>query len=200
MGRFSSAVRRRRVVIVAALLAGLMGAAFVAALQPRVYEAWAVASVSGPAPTVEHMGPGIASRTAATYAEVATSPTVLDPVIDRLRLHSTDAALASQIHASADRGTSFIRIAVDGGSPTSAATIANAVVDQLGVASTRLNPESGANVTRVTTVRVARPAADPLTPNIPIDLALGLLAGLVVAVVLVATLEGRRRGPSGGAA
>lgn len=195
MRPFSTSVRRLGFVIVAALIAGFAAAALVAALPPRVYEATAVAVVSGPAPTVEHEGPGIGARTAASYADVATTPTVLESVIERLGLHSNEAALASRVHARAVPDGPLIRVAVDDGSPTRATSIANAVADSLAAAISRLTPGPGAATAGpVRVVHRAEIPTDPVVPNVLVELTAGLLVAVLVGIAGLAALGGQRRG------
>jgi capsular exopolysaccharide synthesis family protein len=122
-----------------------------------------------------------------SYATLATTPAVLRPVIDRLQLHTTPAALAGQVTASAAADTVVLDVAARSTSATQAADIANAVADQLtssveAVAPTDVN---GHATVRVTPVTPATPPAAPSSPRTTLDLVAGLIAGLALGLLYV---------------
>ncbi|RBY86138.1 polysaccharide biosynthesis tyrosine autokinase [Blastococcus sp. TF02A-26] len=118
----------------------------------------------------------------ASYATLATTPTVLDPVIERLDLDVDAVDLAGRVSAAARNETVVLEISVDDTDPEQAAAIARAVSDQLIVAVEDVAPEDseGRTTARVTTVS---PAQVPTAPSSP-DTALNVLAGLVGGVAL----------------
>ena len=68
-----------------------------------------------------------------SYAELATTPAVLQPVIDDLDLNTTPAVLDNRVVAQASSGSVIIRIRATDAVPSQAANIANAVAEQLQV-------------------------------------------------------------------
>jgi len=134
-----------------------------------------------------------------TYSGVATTPLVLQPVIDTLNLNVTPAQLATQITASAPLDTPIIEITVTDVDPARAADIANAV--SLSLADNVREIERSDDVAAVATVKltqvqVATVPTRPVSPNIPLNIALGALVGLALGVglaVLRETLDTRIR-------
>ena len=134
-----------------------------------------------------------------TYAGLVTTPSVLQPVIVGLHLHTTSGALAKQISATAALNTTLLEITATDTDPKQAADIANATAESLtNVVQTLETTDADQNVSPVKLSRV-QDAVVPLTPtspNIPLNLALGLLVGLALGVaiaVLRETLDTRVR-------
>lgn len=121
----------------------------------------------------------------ASYALLARTPTVLGPVIEREGLETDVAALAGQLSTSVVTDTVVVEIAATDRSPARAATIANAVAEQLGRVVEELAPvsDSGDPTVRATTVTVAEPPGAPTAPRTRLNLAVGLLAGLLLGVL-----------------
>jgi non-specific protein-tyrosine kinase len=188
MVRMRAIVRRYRVLIGLLSLAGFAAGAGVAAMQAPVYHATAtvyvsstaVTSTSGPEGGTTYVG-----EVTRSYVDLATSPSLLHAVIQQLGLHTTDAALAAQVRAGADDGTVLIRVGVDDVSPERAAAIANAVVAGLGVAGQQLTP-SGERAVTITPLESALVPTEPVQQGAAVALALGTLAGLLAAAVVVA--------------
>jgi capsular exopolysaccharide synthesis family protein len=119
-----------------------------------------------------------------TYVGLATAPVVLDPVIAGLDLTTDATSLADEVKASAAVNSTLITVTVTNPSPAEAANIANAVADSLATVIPQLEPESntGSSPIRLSRVRDAEPAAQPSSPNVPINLTLGALVGLALGV------------------
>ena len=66
-----------------------------------------------------------------SYAELVSSPRVLDPVIEELGLDETPASLADRVTAERPKSTVLITITVSDGSPDLAARIANSIATSL---------------------------------------------------------------------
>ena len=95
-------IRKRWRIIVAATLVVLAGAAGATALSPRIYEAQTrlFVSTSGGVDTGALLqGSNFTQQRVKSYADVITTPKVLDPVIASLGLNTTAAKLAEQITA-----------------------------------------------------------------------------------------------------
>ncbi|MCZ2804105.1 polysaccharide biosynthesis tyrosine autokinase [Modestobacter sp. VKM Ac-2983] len=119
-----------------------------------------------------------------SYARLATTPVVLQPVIDRLELATTAPALARQVEASAPVDTVIVEVTATGSSPAESARIADAVVGTLSDTVERLAPEGadGEPTVRATTVAPAEVPRSAATPNTPLDLATGLAVGFLAGL------------------
>lgn len=121
----------------------------------------------------------------ASYAELATKPIVLEPVIKSLNLNTTPTKLAGFVSVTVTNDTVLTTITVTNTEPKQAAVIANAIADELGSTVRRLSPKS-AQGDPVVDFAIAGRAAVPNSPSSPkkkIDLGGGFLAGLIIGVV-----------------
>ncbi len=135
-----------------------------------------------------------------TYVGLATTPAVLDPVIAELGMPKTAEALAAEISAVAGQNSTLITITASDPNPAQAADIANAVASSLATTVPKLEPETGdgASPVRLSRVRDAQPSSTPSSPNVPVNLAMGTLVGLILglAVAVIRTrLDNRVRTP-----
>ncbi len=134
-----------------------------------------------------------------SYAELVTTPKVLTPVVDQLGLDMTVSELANAITATAPLDTSLIQIDAMSIDPVQAADIANATSASLArVVDDIEAPDSttGASPVKITPVTDALVPLAPVSPNIPLNIALGALIGLALGIgiaVLRETLDTRIR-------
>ena len=77
-----------------------------------------------------------------SYAQLATTPTVLGPVISKLGLNISTQALASRVTAEIPINTVFINITVTSRSSTQAVALADAISDSLATAVGNLAPKA----------------------------------------------------------
>ncbi|THG29772.1 polysaccharide biosynthesis tyrosine autokinase [Naasia lichenicola] len=134
-----------------------------------------------------------------SYAELVTTPIVLNSVLDDLNLDMTVTELAAALTATAPLDTSLIQIDAASIDPVQAADIANAtsasladVVDEIEAPDTT----TGASPVKITQVTDALVPLAPVSPNIPLNIALGALIGLALGIgiaVLRETLDTRIR-------
>ncbi|QEE60496.1 hypothetical protein FVA74_02100 [Salinibacterium sp. dk2585] len=120
-----------------------------------------------------------------SYAELATSTTILQPVVRELGLTISPAALAGRLAVTTPPNTSVLHIAATDTSPRAAASIANAVAGSLSsyaVAHSPADDELGPLLT-VTTIASASPPSSPSSPRLQVNLAAGLLLGLLAGVL-----------------
>jgi len=120
----------------------------------------------------------------ASYEEVVSSPLVLSKVITTLGLSTTTEELAERIDAEASPGTVVLEIAVTDTDRVAAASIANAVGEQLSTTVGNLTPEQpdGSEAVRATTLAPATVPEDPSSPNVLRNLALGVALGVLLGV------------------
>ena len=194
-------LRRNWIIIVALSLIGLLAAGAFSVLSKPVYSAktqlFVATQNSGSVQDLQTGNSFIQARVS-SYVVTATTPTVLQPVIDTLGLDVSAGQLAASIKASSDLKTVLITISVDDGSPVQAAAIAQAVASSLITAVDILEkPTDGeASSVKLSVVTPATAPASASSPNVKINLALGLMVGLAVGVaaaLLRTTLDTRVR-------
>lgn len=143
-------------------------------------------------------GSSVARQSVSTYAAIATTDSVLGPVIDELDLDVSSSALATQIQASAPASQSLVILGVTGTDRQLTADIANAVgrslkevvEKDLEASAVKGDP----SLVSLNTVQPAIAASSPVSPSVPLNIALGALAGLAVGLgiaVLRFTLDTR---------
>jgi capsular exopolysaccharide synthesis family protein len=186
--------RRNWILLVTLMLVGAGGGTAVAVLLPPTYQSTAESYVSiGAASNVNDLSQGsyFTQQVVASYAHIAVTPYVLGPVIDELSVGTTPAKLAKRVTVEAAAGTSVLDITVADPSPTRAAAIANAVAGRLSSAVRALSPASAtaSRLVKVTQVQTAVAPPAPSSPSLPLDLGLGLLAGLLLGAVTAAVRE-----------
>ncbi len=117
-----------------------------------------------------------------SYADIATSPIVLDPVIESLGLDITSAELAKQISTEVPLNTVLINITVNDPNANKAATIANAVGQSLATQVDAIEaPLSGqVSPVKLSTVQPGQVSLKPDSPKLAVNMAIALLAGLVL--------------------
>jgi succinoglycan biosynthesis transport protein ExoP len=103
-------------------------------------------------------GQRVTEQAASSCAEIATTPVVLDPMIDELGLRTTSRDLARRVASTLAPGTMVIDISVAGGSRAESADIANAVGRHLVRTAGRLSPAAAASEVRLRRIAVAQAA------------------------------------------
>ncbi|WP_394550945.1 polysaccharide biosynthesis tyrosine autokinase [Agromyces sp. MMS24-JH15] len=199
-------LRQHWVLIVALTLTGVAFAAVYSLLQTPTYQTTAkvFVSTSGGVSAAElQQGNTFTQQRVKTYADLATTPIVLLPVIDRLGLDMTGDELGDEIQATAPLDTSLIEITVVDVDPAQAAEIATAVSESLtSVVEAIEAPPAGADdeepvsPVHLTLVQHAEVPLEPVSPNVLLNIALGGLIGLAVGIgiaVLRASLDTRVR-------
>jgi len=177
-------LRRRWLSIVMITLLTLASVSAATLMTPKAYTATTrlLFAVAGDSLSSLAQGSSFVEKQMASYAEVATSPRVLDQVVDQLGLDTTAAELADSIEATVPVDTVIIEVAVTDPDPRQAARIANAVGTELAKAAGELTPsrEDGSEAVRATTIAVAQVPTSPSSPNIPRNLGVGLILGLLL--------------------
>jgi succinoglycan biosynthesis transport protein ExoP len=128
-----------------------------------------------------------------TYADLATTPIVLLPVINELGLEVSSTELADTITASAPLDTTLIEISVTNVDAALSAEIATAVSENLAKAVENIETASSASgaesPVKLTLVAHAEVPQSPVSPNVPLNIALGGLLGLALGVGLAVLKE-----------
>src|SRR5665647_1902332 len=120
-------IRKRWLIIVSVMLVVVAGAALATALSPKIYEAQTqlFVSTSGSSDSNALLsGSNFTQQRVKSYADVITTPSVLDPVIETLQLNTTPAKLGDQITATVPLDTVLIEVAVTNTNPRVAAEVA----------------------------------------------------------------------------
>ena len=180
-------LRRRWVSVAIVALATLALAAAVTLAMTKQYTATTrlFFAVEGSKTATDlAQGSSFAEKQMTSYAEVATSPLVLDPVIDRLNLETTSAALAQRVVASIPPKTVILEISASDTEPRRAAAIANAVGTEVAEVAADLSPEraDGTKAVQATTLAPALVPTSPSSPNALRNLLLGAVLGLLLGL------------------
>jgi capsular exopolysaccharide synthesis family protein len=207
---FLKALARRWPTVVVCLVLAVGAALAVTSLSTPVYEARTqlfVATRTGEDTVDLNQGQTFSQARVQSYAEIVRTRQVTAPVVKQLRLRSTPEELASRITAVVPLKTVLIDITVQDTVPQRAARIANAVAKRFSsvvekletpkptVRSTRSHKggsdEDAAPVSPVS-LGVTQEAIVPTAPASPrplLNLAAGVLGGLLLAAGLVALRE-----------
>ncbi|WP_315914132.1 polysaccharide biosynthesis tyrosine autokinase [Arthrobacter sp. lap29] len=194
-------LRRNWILIVALTILGLLVAVSVSLLSTPLYTAktqlFVATQNSGSVQDLQTGNSFIQARVS-SYVVTTTTPSVLQPVIDSLGLQVSSQQLADSIKASSDLKTVLITISVNDSSPVQAAAVAHAVAVSLIGAVDRLEKPSdgGPSPVKLSVVTPATAPTSPSSPNLKINLALGLIVGVafgITAALLRTTLDTRVR-------
>lgn len=119
-----------------------------------------------------------------SFAVLARSPAVLDKVAKALPFPSSAGQLSGAIGTSSEAGTVILKISATDASPSHAALIAEQTANQLRTAARALSPKDSkdAPTVDVTTIGHAKVPTVASSPRPKRNLAIGLLAGIVLAV------------------
>ena len=180
-------LRRRWVSLVMIALATVAVAAGVTLAMTTQYTATTrlfFAVEGGESVTDLAQGSSFAEKQMTSYAEVATSPLVLNPVINRLDLETTSANLARAVTVTIPPETVILEISAVDPDPNRAAAIANAVGTEVAEVAGELSPDraDGSKAVEATTLAAALVPTDPSSPRVLRNLALGTLLGLLLGL------------------
>jgi capsular exopolysaccharide synthesis family protein len=192
---YARTVRKRWLLIVVTTVLGAAAAVAISALSQPVYEAQTQLFVSARSASDNladtAQGGSFTQQRVKSYAQIVTSPTVLQPVIDHLRLNTSTDELAKKVNATAPLDTVLINVSVDDPSPQQAQAVANAIADQVkDVVEALEEPASGGSPpVKVTVVKQADLPDQPVSPRTRLNVALGLLLGLAAGLGLAVFRE-----------
>lgn len=123
-----------------------------------------------------------------TYPELVKTEAILQPVIDDLGLDITVNALAQMVTASNPTDTMLLSVSVVNTNPKMASNIANSVAENLRkqVSGTLYGEDTDKAVSPIdlTVVQQAYVPASPSSPNIKMNLVIGILGGIVLGVII----------------
>ena len=199
---FIRVLRARWLIIVVLALVGLGSAAAFSIAQAPLYSATSKVFVSTTsAGSLQEMATGnsYSVQRVVTYSLLARTPLVLQPVVDELDLRDSSGSLAARVTVSAPSGSSIIEITVTDLSAVKTAQIANAIAASLASQVQDIETPAGAgsvSPVKLTAAQEATVPGNPISPKVPLNIALGSLVGLFVGIafaVLRQTLDTRVR-------
>jgi tyrosine-protein kinase len=182
-------VRRRWRWIVAAVLVCLSGALVHSQSAAKSYRATAEVFFTlqyGNSAADLVQGATYTQNQVASFAKLATTPAVLEPVIDDLGLDVPVSELAGRVEAAAPVDTVLVEITVTEFSAAASARLANAVAASLTTVVEDLAPVDADDRPTVSaaTVTPAQEPGGPSTPDPLLDFAVGLAVGLLLGCAL----------------
>lgn len=123
-----------------------------------------------------------------SYVEVATSPRVLDTVIEELGLDETADDLAAQISVTVPPNSAVMRITALAPNPDDAAVLASTLVDAFSETVLELETPTGGGTPplRIESLAEAVPSDTPASPSLLINIAIGAFAGFAIGVIWIA--------------
>ncbi|MBF4562785.1 polysaccharide biosynthesis tyrosine autokinase [Microbacterium sp. VKM Ac-2870] len=181
-------LRKNWIVIVALAVLGAIGGYAYGQTQPDLYRSQSsvmVIPARGDNTSELVQGSNYVQNLVQTYAVVATSPTVLDPVIRSLGLNTSAQALASTISVESPLNTVVLNISVVARDAVTAQQIADAVATELSNEVQDLSPQNADNkpAVRVQTITPAKVAASPFAPNVRLFVLVGAGIGLAIGIL-----------------
>lgn len=176
-------LRKRWVTVLIMAIAGLVVAGLASFAMTPTYQATAqvFVSVRGDDTTGDlAQGNEFTVKQVKSYTELVKSPRVLEPVIEELGLDTSPSALAKQVSAESPLDTVLINITVSNEEPDLAASAADAIADSLATVVSELEgSDDSESPVQISTVRPATVPDAPASPNTPLNLAIGLVVGLL---------------------
>jgi capsular exopolysaccharide synthesis family protein len=190
MRNFLTVVRRRVWLVVAAFLLCVLGSGILTALSTPTYRSTAGLYFSvRTANSVNDLAAGatFSQSQMASFATLATTPRVLQPVADELGIEGGAATLEGQVAVTPLAGTVVLDLTVTDTDAKRAAEIANAAAQQVITVVEDLSPtnsEGGASAIEVSVVTPAAPPQKAAKPDVALNLGAGAVLGLGLGILL----------------
>ena len=187
LSQFLGVLRARWKFVVVTLGFGALITALVIVLVPPTYGSTATLLISAPSTGVAdtYSASLTAAQRAESYANLAKSSDVLSRVAERLGDEVSVADLAEQVDTSVVETTLLLRVDARAASPELAQQIATLESDEIIRLVKNLETPSDEDVPAPIVARVAGKASvntTPVTPNVPLNLAVGLLLSLLIGI------------------
>ncbi|MFT4235191.1 MAG: polysaccharide biosynthesis tyrosine autokinase, partial [Microbacterium sp.] len=186
---YVTSLRRSWIVILVITLLGAGIGYGYAAVQTPQYEATAqvlITAARGESTSELVQGATYVQTLVESYALVAKTSTVLQPVIDELGLDLSSRELAEHVSVDNPLNTTLLDIVVVDDDPAFARKAANAIAESLATAVQSLSPQSDDQVpsVQIDTVAPADLPEQPFSPNTKLLTVAGLGIGLVIGVLI----------------
>lgn len=187
-------IRRYWAVVLAATLLGALVGYGLSQLATPSYSAKSTLYFSigfGSSGSDLNQGASYAQSQMLSFAELARSERVLNPVIADLDLDLSAQQLASQVEATTPASTVVLNIAASSADPELAASIANSVAQSLtdAVADVAPRDADGRATVTVRTVQSADPPTSPVSPNSRVNVVAAAVIGLVLSLLVIAAIR-----------
>jgi polysaccharide biosynthesis transport protein len=181
-------ITRRTLPLVAGAVVGLAASIAISSALPQTYEASSRLFLGSPASADSagaYNGDLFSQQRAATYAQLVSSRDLAVKVIDDLGLAVSPDTLATQVSGAQVPKTVLMEISATDSSAQGAANLADAYADNLVAYIARLETPLDSNQPSsvVTVVQKAEVASAPVSPNYVLNALLGLVAGILVAML-----------------
>jgi len=185
-------LRKRWKWLAASMVIGVLAALALTQTATPMYKATAEIFVApGEVSTTGELAQGstFAQNRVKSYVQLIDSDLVLGPIADRFG--TTAAALSGKVAATVPTDTVLIDISVTDPSPQQAADLATAIADSFPKIAKSIEPprSDGSPAVAVTVVQEAAVPDTPISPKLEMNLLLGLLAGTVLGLLLMAVRE-----------
>jgi receptor protein-tyrosine kinase len=186
---FLKLLRARWITVAVTAAVVLTGAIAVTLLTTPLYQASTrlfVSTTAGASLAETYQGNRFSQERVGSYAELLMGQTLAQRTIDKLGLELDANALQANVKASAKPDTVLIDVNVLDSSPVRARDIANTLSDEFVTMVRELEaPEDGSPPdSRVVIEQRASIPPSPVVPNIPRNIAVGLLLGVVLGIGL----------------
>ncbi|MEH3034317.1 MAG: polysaccharide biosynthesis tyrosine autokinase [Aeromicrobium erythreum] len=184
--QFFATLRRRWVFQVVTFVAGVAATIVIVLSMTPQYGSQAKVFISTPSGgQAEYAASFIVTQRVASYADLATDPSVLDGAAQRLGFPMTGSELASHVKAEVVTSTQTIQLDAKADTPERAQAMVGAVADELVAVVKRLERPTDSSEAPAIAARIAGEpslSSSPVSPNIPLNLAAGVLISLFVAL------------------
>ncbi|WP_237570584.1 polysaccharide biosynthesis tyrosine autokinase [Mycolicibacterium lacusdiani] len=187
---FAKLVRNRWITVAVTSIIAVLAALAVTLLTTPLYEAstrlFVSTTTSGASATDLYQGNRLSQERVLSYSELLMGETLAQRTINKLGLDMPAAELRENVNASAKPDTVLLDVHVLDESPVQARDVANALSNEFVVMVRELEtPEDGSMPdARVVVEQRASLPAEPVSPNMLLNLLVGLAAGLVVGLGL----------------
>lgn len=188
--RYARPLRRGLAILVLCPLLAAAVAAFLSFREAPVYEATGSLLVRPAEPLAVETGaaPETADEITATYAQLVTEGPVLQKVITGLQLNTTPGDLASHISVTPRTNTTILDITVSDTNRELTAKVANRLMSEFIATMKQIQTAENAPGTSQDNFVIIQPAevpTKPSSPNIPRNILLAAVVGLLVALCAV---------------
>ena len=180
--------KRKFLIILSALLTGILALGYSVFIAKPTYKSttriYVVNRQQGENPTLTNQDLQAGSYLVKDYKEIILSQDVLASVISELKLSGSPSDLASKVTVNVPTDTRIVSITVTNADPAEASRIANTLRE---VAAEKIIAVT--KVSDVTTLEEAETPKTPSSPNIRRNTIIGVLAGGVLMVLVVVSVE-----------
>lgn len=185
-------LRRRWLVLIVCVLAGLGGAALQTHATTKVYKSSARVFVNIPAAQSTEQalqGTQLSSQLIESYAEIATSHTAAERIEASLHLPYTASKIKQELSATFQPETLIITISASDENPTRAAQLAETAASVLNETVSSLQQGQTHDTSQASIIDDAVVPTSPSSPRPTRNLVLGGLLGILVGVALALLVE-----------